>query len=445
MALSKERVISIKDFINSESSIGIGYKDYWKESNIDKNVFLPHEQLMTIERRIIWAAYKIGLGNLNAVHKTPTLSGEVLKYHISGEASIQDSIKGLAADYKRQPAVRLLKGVGNMGTHAGDPGAAARYTSVRGTPLLKSIIRDIKYVPMVSDETGVEQPEYVSTPIPMALINGLSNIGTGHSAYYDERDAREVIDWIEALVTGEKAVLPDPISSTGCKVYKNPNNGYTYYEAVVHTEGKFDIITSLPPKVSSNIVIAKLESKLPSRVAKRIVDASEEGRPIWIKVPKGHLDVKDYNKYSMRTARKESPYIWDMELDTMRMSSHEEIAKAWYENRKMIISKRLAAEISDIDAEIHKIDLITRYHKEEMHKLSSDEIIKALGQEDAEVVLSQAARVFLKENIDKAAKRREKLVKEKEELESKDVHKVLFQEAREIIEEQEKFFKQFRD
>lgn len=438
-----EKVVRVRDFINGENEIGVGYKDYWKESNINKNVFLPHEQLMTIEKRIIWSAYKIGMANMNHDHKTPELSGEVLKYHISGEASIHDSIKGLATDYKRQPACRILKGIGNMGTHAGDPGAAARYTYVRGTPLLKAIIRDIKHVPIAIDETGVDQPEYLSIPIPMVLINGLSNIGTGHSAYYDERDAREVIDWIQDLVEGRPAVLPDPISTTGCKVYKNPVNGYTYYEAKVHTEGKFDIITNLPPKVSTKIVIDNLQKKLSTRIADKIENASEEGRPIWIKVPKGHIHPEDYTKYAMRKARKEMPYVWDKELDTMKMSSHEEIAIKWYESRKEIIAKRLKYEISQIDKEIHKIDLIVRYDKEDMKDLSQKEIVAILGSEDAEVVLSQTARVFLKENIQKALARKERLLQERDELESKNVHNLVFEEARSIIVEQEKYFAQF--
>lgn len=434
--------ISIKDFINSESNIGIGYKDYWKESNIDKNVFLPHEQLMTIERRIIWSAHRIGMGgNINEDHKTPELSGEVIKYHISGETSIQDSIKGLATNYKRQQACRILKGVGNMGSHAGDPGAAARYTHVRGTPLLKAISRDIKYVPLFEDETGLEQPEYISTPIPMALINGLSNIGTGHSAYYDERDAREVIDWIENMVDGNDTQLPDPISSTGCNVYKHKD--HTFYEAAIHKEGHYDIITKLPPKTSPGTVIAKLEEKLPKKAANKVQDASEEGKPIWIEVPKGHLDRKDYNKYSLKKARQEKPYIWDEKLDTMKMSSHSEVAMRWYEERKNIIEKRIESEISDINKDIHRINLIVKYYEDEMNKMKEKEIIDILGEDDAETVLSQPAKVFLGENIEKSKKRKNKLLDQIKELQGKDAKNELFKEARNIIEEQEKYFSQF--
>lgn len=436
--------VSIKDFINSSSPLGVGYKDYWKDSNIDKNVFLPHEQLMTIERRIIWAAMKIGMNNISEEHKTPELAGEVLKYHIAGDASVQDSIKGLAKDYKRQPACRILRGVGNMGIHPGDPGAAARYTFVQGTPLLQAIIRDIKHVPIVSDETGIDQPEYVSTPIPMILINGISNIGTGHSAYYDERDAREVVDWIEDLVEGRDTEIPDPTSSTGCKVWKNPSNGYTYYEAVVHREGQYDIITHLPPKSSSTIVLAKLEAKLGNK-SKYVENASEDGRPVWIKVKKGILKPEDYTKYSMRTARIEKPYIWDTELDTMRMSSHEEVAMAWFNNRMEIIKKRIKSDIASIDKAVHIIDCVLRFENENMKDYPEEKIQDIFGAEDAKIILDMPRRAFLKANIEKSIKRKEKLLAERAELESKDIKETLFFEARDIIEKQEAYFKKFEE
>lgn len=438
------KTVSIKDFIHGTSEVGISYKDYWKESNIDKNVFLPHEQFMTIERRIIWSAVQIGMSNIKQKVKTTKLAGEVAKYHISGEGSIQDSIKGLATDYKRQKAVRILKGVGNMGIHAGDPGSAARYTSVMGTPILRAMIRDIKHIPLIVDETGLEQPEYISSPLPMVLINGISNIGTGHSAYYDERDAREVIDWIEDLVEGRETVLPDPISTTGCKVWKNPTNGYTYYEAVVHREGHYDIITKVPPKTSSTIILQKLRDKFPKK-ADLIEDASEDGRPIWIKVPKNLLKPEDYNKYSMRRARIEQPYIWDTELDTMRMSTHEEVALAWYKERIKIIKKRLESNVEDIDREIHKIDLIKRYVDEKMNLLTINEIEELLGKEGADIVLSQSARTLVKENVEKSQVRKAKLLEEREMILGLDAKRVLFEEARNIIQEQEDFFNSFDD
>lgn len=429
--------IKVSDFINDK------YREYWKESNLFRNTFLAVEQLMVVERRILWSAFKIGL-TMNEKQSLRMLSGETSKYHISGDSSVIDSIKGMAAPYKRQNAVKLLMGIGNYGESAGDSGSAGRYLSCKGTPLLHAIYKDIPFLPMVTDETGMEQPEYISCPLPMTLINGSSQIGTGKSAYFDERDAREIIDWIEKLQDDPDAEAPAPISSTGCETYKNPRNGYTYYDAIVKREGKYDVITNLPPKVSPQIVMQNLKSKLPKRIADKIIDGSGKGNPIYIMVPKGYLDDKNsWTKYSLRTARKEAYYIWDPELDTMRMSNLADIANEWFKDRQKVVSKRINFQIEENNKNIHRIDLIKLYVEKEMSKWKSGDIEKELGEEDANIVLSMTARTFLPENLANNEIKRERLLADikAKNTDLKNIAQVVLNEAREIIEKQEKFFK----
>lgn len=431
------KTIKISDFINTK------YKEYWVESSQNRNVCYPYEGLMTIERRIIWAAYKIGMFKLGEEHKTIALGGETLKYHIAGDQSVYDSIKGIATDYKRQPAVRILKGVGNMGSCPGDPGAAARYTSVAPTPLLISMLSDIKYLPLVTDETGLEQPYYVSSPLPMLLINGMQSIGIGKAAYYDERDAKEVINWIDKLIKEDKTLpAPAPISTSNCDIWVDKTNGYTYYKAKIHTEGKFDIITSLPPRVSAQSVITNLKKKLP-KIAKLIKDGSGKGKPVYIIVPTGYIEDKDLHKYNLLTARKEAYYIWDDKINTVRLCKDlNEIALSWVEKRKEVVTARLEDDIAKSNDQIHKIDLIKLYVEKEMNKWKSEDIEKELGKEDADIVLKQPARTFLPENIGKNEITRKKLLQQIKEdnTKIKDVYNVIIQEAYDIIDKQEKFF-----
>ena len=212
-----------------------------------------------------------------------------------------------------------------------------------------------------SDDTGLEQAEYISLPIPMVLVNGQSPIGTGKSCYVTERDAREICEWIRDMEHNNDWDIrnhpaPKPMSVTGCKTWYEPSNGYIYYEAVVHEKvnmndlnkrGKYDVITALPPKKTPDIVMNNLINKLPTRVSKQIVDGSGKGRPIWIVVPHGYLDKSDYMKYGMRTARKESIYIWDENgangAGTMRSGDLVEIAKRWFDDRCGVVTNPTAA------------------------------------------------------------------------------------------------------
>lgn len=455
--------MTVSEFIQTK------YRDYWNYNNSNgKNSIDPREQLPEVIRKIIYAAYRLNI-RPHDEHKTTELMGETGKFHAHGPSSIEDSIKGVATAYKSQSAVRILEGVGNFGAAQGDEGSAGRYTSVCGTPLLDAIYRDIPFVPSNTDDTGLEQPDYISSPLPFTLINGSSAIGTGKSCYVAERKASEVIDWIEKMNDAGwdqgnfKDILPpDPMSVTECKTWYEPSNGYVYYDAVVHEgvdrddlnqRGRFDIITNLPPKQTPENVIGKLQSKLPTRVTKRIIDGAGKGRPIYIIVPKGYLNEKDYMKYGMRTARKEQIYLWEHDLQTMKKGDIFEIAKEWFEDRCGVVKRRLESEISQFEARNHRYDLIKEYAEHGMTNWELEDIFAHFialagegnserGTEDANLVLSEPARSFLPESLGKneiKRKSNDKNIKERRS-KIKKIGKTVIEEARDIIQAQEKFF-----
>ena len=462
------KTITVSDFINTN------YKDYWEYSNKNgKNSVTPKEGIPEVVRKIVYAAYMINVKE-HEERKTVELKGEVVKFHAHGESSIEDSIKGVATAYKSQPATRLLEGIGNFGAAPGDEGAAARYTSISGTPLLTAIYKDIPFVDFNTDDTGLEQPDYISSPLPMALINGMSSIGTGRSCYLAERDAREIIKWISELKDPDinfdiespnkyGIAPPKAMSVTGCETWYNNANGYIYYDAVIHhrvdasdisKKGKYDVITALPPKSTPQNVIYKLQQKLPSKVTSKILDLSGKDRPTYIILPTGYLDNpdKDYAKYGLRLARQEQIFTWEDDLHTMAYSNIYHIAKGWFEDRCKVVTRRLQKSINDLEKENYKIDLIKIYVKEEMSKWKSEDIIsyfiklanndEEIGKADANTVLSQTARAFLPENLEK-----NNLLKEKNNSKIKEYQKdienigdFIIKEAYDIIDKQERFF-----
>lgn len=455
--------VKISDFINNQ------YRSYWNYTNKDgKNSVTPKEGLPEVVRKIVYAAYRIGLKE-KAERKTMELKGEVGKFHPHGDSSIEDSIKGVATAYKSQPATRLLEGVGNFGAAPGDDGAAARYTSISGTPLLTAIYKDIPYVPTNTDDTGLEQPDYISCPLPMALINGMSSIGIGKSCYLAERDAREVIDWIDKLRNKDidfnaKSALdneicpPEAMSVTGCNTYYNAENGYVYYDAVVHwgvdvndltKKGKFDIITALPPKATPANIIYKLQQKLPTRITDKIIDGSGKGRPTYIVLPKGYLSEDDFTKYGLRTARKEQIFVWDDEKNSMFLSDIYHIAERWFKDRCQVVTRRIEKDIRDLEIVNHKIDLIKIFAENDMINWDTDKIIEYFknldsetGEDDANIVLSQTARAFLPENLEKNELTKEKNLKliKTFKKQIKEIGDVIIKEAYDIIDKQERFF-----
>lgn len=455
--MGTHKSISVTDFINT------GYRDFWCYNNKGKNSIEPREGMPEVVRRVVYAAYCLNIKEHDE-HKTIEVKGELSKIHPHSDSSLEDSIKGVATAYKSQPATRILQGVGNFGSAPGDEGAAARYTSVSGTPLLTAMYRDIPFVPMSVEETGVEQPEYVSCPLPLALINGQSAIGTGKSCYVAERDAREVIHWLDALRKANwdqdqcEVEEPDPMSVTGCETWYNPGNGYIYYKAVVHygvdannldKRGPWDVITALPPKSTPAAVIAKLQDKLPTRVAKRVTDGSGKGRPLFVMVPKGYLEESDFAKYGLQNARKEFVLLWDDELNTMRVGGVLDLAKGWFDDRCHVVTRRLQYELAQSQAVVHRVNLIKEFAKNRMQDWKSDDVVAYFvqmfpetGEQDANIVMGLPVRNFLPENVGKNEVLREKELQKQQGIQERidNIGDTVIQEAYDIIERQERFF-----
>lgn len=456
--MSNIKKITITEFKNNQ------YKQYWDYTNKGKNAFLPKEQLLEVVRHIIYSAYVLNIKEFQTV-KTTSLAGTVINIHPHSDASIADSIKGCAAAYKSQPATTLLMAEANMGMVAGDPGAASRYTAISGTPLLSAIYKDIPFIPMEMDAAGYECPKYISVPIPMGLINGTAMIGTGRSAYLAEREAKEVMEWIADMYYSGNWDLPapEPMSSTGCTTILNEANGCVYYTANIHygvsiddinKPGKWDVITELPPTKTADLIVDNIKTKLmtASRDKKYIPmvkDGSGDGRPTWIVVPTGFLNEDNLRKIGLVYSRIEQPFIWDEDLNTMRMSSLNEIAKLWFEDRCNIVKLRLDASRNELHFKNHKIDLIKQYYDNKMKDWDEKRITKFFteqdsenGNSDAQYVMNLPARTYYPENVKKNLKIKENNLKLIDEIsdEIENIGDFVIKEANEVILAQEAFF-----
>ena len=86
--------------------------------------------LKPVQRRILYAMYKLGLFSGRPYKKAARIVGDVIgKYHPHGDASVYDAMVRLSQDFKmRLPLVDMH---GNNGSVDGDPPAAMRYTEAR--------------------------------------------------------------------------------------------------------------------------------------------------------------------------------------------------------------------------------------------------------------------------------------------------------------------------
>lgn len=108
--------------------------------------------------------------------KKIVFSGEVLKYHVHGEASLMDPISILVK-------LGLLVGQGNHGQEQlmmSVPPAAARYTEVSCNPIIHKIINQIiPFVPTFINDLGNKEYKYFPFPIPFCTFSEVIGIGYG--------------------------------------------------------------------------------------------------------------------------------------------------------------------------------------------------------------------------------------------------------------------------
>jgi DNA gyrase subunit A len=102
------------------------YLDYAMSVIVSRALPDIRDGLKPVHRRILYAAYRLGLTSDASFRKSAMIVGEVLgKYHPHSDTSVYDALVRMAQDFSmRYP---LIRGQGNFGSLDGDPPAAMRY------------------------------------------------------------------------------------------------------------------------------------------------------------------------------------------------------------------------------------------------------------------------------------------------------------------------------
>ena len=112
--------------------------------------------LKPVQRRILFAMYKLGMFYNKPYKKSARIVGEVIgKYHPHGDTSVYDALIRLSQNFKT--LLPLIDVHGNNGSIDGDSPAAMRYTEARLSIYSDYLLKDINkhtvgFVPNFDDE-----------------------------------------------------------------------------------------------------------------------------------------------------------------------------------------------------------------------------------------------------------------------------------------------------
>lgn len=171
------KAITYTDFINKELIL------FSMADNI-RSIPSVLDGLKPGQRKVVFACLKRNLTkDIKVIELTGYVSGETSYHH--GDASLHQTIIGLAQNFVGSNNVNCLEPSGNFGSRlaGGSDAASARYIYTKLSPFARRVFSPL-------DEPNLEQqyedgkkiePKVYVPVIPMILVNGADGIGTGWS------------------------------------------------------------------------------------------------------------------------------------------------------------------------------------------------------------------------------------------------------------------------
>src|SRR5689334_24811535 len=218
---------------------------------------IPHlaDGLKPVQRRILWALHQMDDGRFM---KVANVTGETMKYHPHGNASIDDALVVLTN--KRY----LIEGQGNYGNiFTGDPPAAPRYIECRLTELARTELFNDEITEFVPSYDGRNQePVAFPSKLPLALMLGTEGIAVGLSARILPHNFPELIQaQINILKKQSFKCLPD--FATGglmdAREYADGKGSIKVRARIKVKDESAVVIKEIPPTTTTDSLIASIE------------------------------------------------------------------------------------------------------------------------------------------------------------------------------------------
>ncbi len=237
--------------------------------------------LKPVQRRIIYAMYRMGIRPDTPTRKSARVVGETMgKYHPHGDSAIYDALTRLGQDFTRN--ITLVHPQGNFGS-LDDPPAAARYTECRLTDaaidMIGEIDEDTVDFRSTYDSEG-EEPVTLPGLLPNLLVNGVTGIAVGMATNMAPHNLGEVYEAIKLVMTKRRPkptieelmeVLPGPdFPSGGIVIDDSLRDAYLTGRGSLRIRARAEVaqvtprrqgieITELPYLVGAERVVSKIK------------------------------------------------------------------------------------------------------------------------------------------------------------------------------------------
>lgn len=282
---------------NLEDIVGERFARYAKYIIQDRALPDVRDGLKPVQRRILFAMYKLGLFSNKPYKKSARIVGDVIgKYHPHGDTAVYEAMVRLSQDFKMR--LQLVDMHGNNGSIDGDSPAAMRYTEARLSKYAESLLQDINkktvgFIPNFDDEEY--EPTVLPAKFPNLLVNGSTGISAGYATDIPPHNIDEIINAVIYRMNNPECSLKEimnivkgPDFPTGGIVqgiegiksaYKNGRGKIIVKSKteILEEKNMFKlVITEIPYEVNKAVLVKKMTDVVDAKNVDGIIDIRDE-------------------------------------------------------------------------------------------------------------------------------------------------------------------------
>ncbi len=368
---------------NLEQIFGERFGRYSKYIIQDRALPDARDGLKPVQRRILYAMYRLGMFHNKPYKKSARIVGEVIgKYHPHGDTSVYDAMVRMSQDFTM--LMPLIDMHGNNGSMDGDPAAAMRYTEARLSIYAEYILQDLNkktvgFVPNFDDEEY--EPTVLPAKFPALLANGATGISAGYATEIPPHNINEIIKGAIYRINHPKCtldkimeIIPGPDFPTGGIIegVEQIKDAYENGKAKIVVKSKTEIvegdkcnqivITEIPYKVVKSQLVKKMSEVYVTKNIDGILDirdeSDREGLRIVVDIKKD-VNAEFIRDFFFKSTDLQTNYSFNMvAINNKRpeLMGLLSLLDAYIAHQKEVITNRSNFELSSANKRLHIVE-----------------------------------------------------------------------------------------
>lgn len=378
--------VKVEDFCNKQYIQFAVYQSY-------RTIASYIDGLKPSLRKVV---YVVDKGNIKENIKISALTSRVIEQvnYLHGDASLNNAIAGLAANYVGCGNINLLVPEGNFGTRFVQESAAPRYIYTHKSDMFDKVFNKQDSEVLIKqyfEGDQIEYAYYVPT-IPLILVNGSEGIGNGFAQKILPRSIKDIKKAIKSYLAGEeiKPIKPSFNGFNGTVEWNDKKENYRIFGKIEKNTPTTYTITELPIGYDLNSYIKVLNELCENDVIKTYRDFSEDDKFKFVVYLKREnvnwTEQQIYEKLKLIKSETENFTCTDENGGIVEFKNEIELLKRYVDIRVEYYNKRKKFQLEKMKQELitmgSKIVFIRGVVKDEIKvaKVSKKEIEEQISK-----------------------------------------------------------------